>query len=119
MSPCLTYVVGGELPGKFHGHLAGPERRVSERVERSEGPNLLEVLNQRLFVEAWRETWARPGRDEYSVASEPTSGHELSDQLARMRSETFSAIMMIAAFGFAETICGMTEASMTRSPSVP
>ena len=38
---------------------------------------------------------------------------------ARMRSAIFSAIMIVVAFRLPVTICGMIEASTTRSPSIP
>ena len=40
-------------------------------------------------------------------------------QPSRIMSAAFSAIIMIAALGLAFTICGMTEASATRRPSIP
>ena len=36
-----------------------------------------------------------------------------------MRSDAFSATIKVAAFVFAETMVGITEASTTRSPAMP
>ncbi len=56
----------------------------------------------------------RPVTDRQAVAAVAARG-----AFPRIRSEAFSAIMIVAAFVFARVIVGITDASTTRSPSTP